>query len=138
MGLLDKIIHGGPETQERKKAEAEARHDALKAEMAGYKKGLIKGAKVKGETRGFAKGSAKGGIGGFVGKMGATMNAFEKGAGPLVGDINFSGIGSGLGGFDAFGMGGGSSPKKRSKPRRRSQPRIVYVERERPHSRRRR
>lgn len=135
MGFKDRIktfVDGGPNYQARKKAEAEAKKEALEAEMAGYKAGLKTGAKQRGIERGIAKGRGGSGIGGFMANASRGMKAFEAGAGGLIGDMNFDGMGQGLNSdFSGIGGFGASQPKKvvrvvhvhkhyhKAKPRRR-------------------
>lgn len=105
-----KVLFGGPQHQERKRLEKEAKDEAFKEEMAGYKAGLKAGAKQRGMDRGINAGKGKSGFGGFLEGAGRSMQAFDRGAGMLVGDMDFGGIGSGLN-SDFTGIGGFGSEK---------------------------
>lgn len=127
MGLLKRIIYGGPENQARKKLEKEAKSQAERraknARLAAYQKGLIKGAEKRGMEEGMRKGR---GGGGLLGALSAGAKALEKSG--IGQDIDFGSMGSGnglLGDVSAFGIGGSKKKAKKGKAKTK----IVYVER---------
>jgi len=129
--ILDRIIHGGPEHQARRKLEKEAKSQAERrasnARLAAYQKGLIIGAKKRGKAEGIAKGSGQGGT---LNRLGAGLDAFNKGAKQFGGDIDFGSMGSGLGSGSAFGYSFDSSKKKTGKtssPKKKAKKNYIVV-----------
>ena len=123
--FIKRLIHGGPEYQKRKEAEKQAKAEAYEVEMKSYKEGLKIGARRKGRERGIAKGQGKSGLGGFLQGAGRSMQAFESGAGGLIGDVDLGGIGQGLNAdFGGLGGFGGTEPRQhRQRPRKRNKSR---------------
>lgn len=125
--FLDRIIHGSPEFQARKKIEKEAKKQAQRradnARLAAYQKGLIAGAKKRGRAEGMAKGQGQGGI---LGKLAAGASALEKSG--IGQDVDFGGIGSGLGRGSAFGFDFGGPTKKNKKTSKTRKTKTVTID----------
>lgn len=126
--LLDRLLKNTPEDRakrtQRELAEKDAKKKAIAAELRGYREGLIKGAEKKGKEKGFKKGSGQGGT---LSRIGAGLEALERGAGKFSSGMELENVGSGLGSGSAFGFNFGSEKKKKSGKKTRT--RVVYVER---------
>jgi hypothetical protein len=118
MGLLDRMIHGGPEYQKRKAEEKAMKAEAHVAEMKAMRKGMVAGSTKKGYTKGFAKGSGQGGLSGAMGSLAAGAKAFDKAGTAILGnDFDFGAMGQSSGGISVFGMGETTPRRHRAKPR---------------------
>lgn len=123
-----RLIFGGPEYQKRK-AQKKADDEMIRQNAHEFEiKGRAAGARDRAYKQGYDKERYR--QGGLTGKLQTVqrgINAFDSVAGSLIGDINFEGMGQGIGGD--FGFGGQSRKQQRrprSRPRQRNQRRRRY------------